>query len=68
MKPPNDVPWGLIAFDSLAAYEAYRGPLKKDEEAVADAEWVREKRIILREARDFVEVVDGTFNVLPRHA
>jgi hypothetical protein len=64
----NDVGWGLIAFDDLASYEAYRGRLKKDEEAVADAEWVREKRIILREERNFVEVVDGTFNVLPRHA
>jgi hypothetical protein len=62
------VAWGLIAFDSLASYEGYRGRLKKDEEAVADAEWVREKRIILREERNFVEVVDGTFNVLPRHA
>jgi len=64
----NDVAWGLIAFDSLASYEAYRARLKKDKEALADAEWVREKRIILREERNFVEVVDGTFNVLPRHA
>ena len=26
----NDVAWGLIAFDSLAAYEAYRARLKAD--------------------------------------
>jgi NIPSNAP len=64
----NDVAWGLIAFDSLASYEAYRGRLKQDEGAVADAEWVRERHIILREERNFVEVVDGTFNLLPRHA
>jgi NIPSNAP len=63
----SDIAWGLIAFDGLASYEAYRGRLRKDEEAVADAEWVREKRIILREERNFVEVVDGTFNVPPRH-
>ncbi len=64
----NDVAWGLIAFDSLASYEAYCACLKKDKEALADAEWVRGKRIILREERNFVEVVDGTLNVLPRHA
>src|SRR5687768_17348482 len=29
----NDVAWGLIAFDSLAAYEAYRTRLKADAEA-----------------------------------
>ena len=28
----NDVAWGLIAFDSLAAYEAYRARLKADPE------------------------------------
>ncbi|HEY6389482.1 MAG TPA: NIPSNAP family protein [Candidatus Acidoferrum sp.] len=28
----NDIAWGLIAFDSLASYEAYRGRLKADPE------------------------------------
>jgi hypothetical protein len=42
--------------------------LKKDQEAVADADWVRTNRIILREERNFVEVVDGTFNLLPQHS
>src|SRR5207244_10457752 len=28
----NDVAWALIAFDSLASYEAYRTRLKKDSE------------------------------------
>ncbi|HEX8957719.1 MAG TPA: NIPSNAP family protein, partial [Burkholderiaceae bacterium] len=28
----NDIAWGLIAFDSLASYEAYRARLKTDEE------------------------------------
>ena len=31
----NDVGWGLIAFDSLAAYETYRTRLKSDAEAHA---------------------------------
>jgi hypothetical protein len=29
----NDVAWGLIAFESLAAYEAYRARLRTDQEA-----------------------------------
>lgn len=29
----NDVAWGLVAFDSLAAYESYRARLKSDPEA-----------------------------------
>jgi hypothetical protein len=59
----NDVAWGLIAFDSLASYEAYRKKLKADPEAPKNFETAEAKRVILREERTFVEVVDGTFNV-----
>jgi len=59
----NNVGWGLIAFDSLASYEAYRKKLKIDPEARKNIETAIAKRIILREERTFVEVVDGTFNV-----
>jgi hypothetical protein len=59
----NDVAWGLIAFDSLASYETYRARLKKDPEAREDAAMMHTKRMILREERNFVEVVDGTFNL-----
>jgi len=59
----NDVAWGLIAFDSLASYETYRARLKKEPEAREDAAMMQTKRIILREERNFVEVVDGTFNL-----
>jgi NIPSNAP len=59
----NNVAWGLIAFDSLASYEAYRKKLKADPEARKNFETAEAKRIILREERTFVEVVDGTFNV-----
>jgi hypothetical protein len=59
----NDVAWGLVAFDSLASYEAYKTRLKSDPEARADAAMMQEKRIILREERNFVELVDGTFNL-----
>src|ERR1022692_3090476 len=59
----NDVAWGLIAFPSLAAYESYRARLKTDPEALEDAAMMQTKRLILREERNFVEVVDGTFNL-----
>jgi hypothetical protein len=59
----NDVAWGLIAFDSLAAYETYRARLKSDDEARANFAMARSRRIILREERTFVEVVDGTFGL-----
>jgi hypothetical protein len=59
----NDVAWGLIGFDSLASYEAYRRRLKADDEGRANFEFAQARRIILREERNFVESVDGTFQV-----
>lgn len=59
----NTVAWGLIAFDSLASYEAYRARLKEDPQARENFARAQAKRFILREERTFVEVVDGTFGV-----
>jgi hypothetical protein len=59
----NDIAWGLIAFDSLAAYETYRARLKSDPEALENFTMAQTKRIILREERTFVEIVDGTFGL-----
>ena len=59
----NDVAWGLIAFDSLAAYEAYRARLKTDEEARENFALAQSRRFILREERNFVEVVEGTLGL-----
>jgi hypothetical protein len=59
----NDVGWGLIAFDSLASYEAYRMRLKSDPEARENLALAQSKRFILREERNFVEVVDGTLGI-----
>ena len=56
----NDIAWGLISFDSLAAYEAYRAALKADPEGRANFEWAQRERFILREERSFVEGVEGT--------
>jgi NIPSNAP len=59
----NNVAWGLIAFDSLASYEAYRKKLKIDPEARTNFAMAEAKRVILREERTFVEAVDGAFNL-----
>jgi hypothetical protein len=64
----NDVAWGLIAFDSLAAYEAYRARLKSDPEARDNFAMAQTKRLVLREERNFVEVVDGTFGLPSKFA
>lgn len=57
----NDVAWGVIAFDSLAAYEAYRARLKADPQGRSNFELAAERRFVLAEERTFVEAVPGTF-------
>jgi hypothetical protein len=59
----NDVAWGLIGFNSLASYEAYRARLKADAAARENFAMAQSKRLILREERTFLEVVDGTFGL-----
>ncbi len=61
----NNIGWGLIAFPSLAAYEAYRSRLKADPEGRENFAFAQAKRLILREERTFVETVDGTFRRPP---
>ncbi len=59
----NDVAWGLIAFDSLAAYERYRERLKTDQEGLGNFEMAQVQRFILREERSFVQGVPGTLQL-----
>ena len=54
----NDVAWGLIAFASLAGYEAYHARLRADPEGQANFAFARQKRLILREERTFCENVE----------
>ncbi|MCC7186578.1 MAG: NIPSNAP family protein [Acidobacteria bacterium] len=54
----NDVAWGLIAFDSLAAYETYRQRLRADDEGRANFELAARCRFILREERTFLETLE----------
>ena len=53
----NNIAWGLISFDSLAAYEAYRTRLKADPEGAANFRFAQEKRFILSEERTFLEAL-----------
>ena len=59
----NDVAWALIAFDDLAAYEAYRARLKVDPEGRENFAMAQTKRLILREERTFLAPVDETFQL-----
>jgi len=61
----NDIAWGLIAFDSLGSYEAYRARLRADPEGRANFEMAQSRRLILREERNFVEIVGGTLGIPP---
>ena len=59
----NDVAWGLIAFDTLAAYELYRARLRADPGARENFDFARKMRFIVREERTFLENVPGTIGV-----
>jgi hypothetical protein len=61
----NDIAWGLIAFDSLASYEAYKKRINADPGAQANFEMAKSKKLILREERNFVGIVDGTLGIAP---
>ncbi len=54
--------WGLISFDSLAAYEAYRARLRTDAEGARNFAWAQDQRFILKEERTFLQGVAGTLN------
>jgi len=59
----NDVAWGLIGFDSLAAYERYRAALRDDAEGRANFARAASERFILREERSWLEDVVATRGV-----
>jgi len=52
--------WGLIGFDSLAAYEAYRARLKTDPAAQANFAFAQRERFIRVEERRFCAPVPET--------
>jgi len=58
----NDIAWGLIGFDSMAAYERYRGVLQADAEGRENFQMAQRQRFILREERTWLEDVGSTRN------
>ena len=61
----NDIAWGVVGFDSLADYEAYRARLKTDPEGRENFERAQRERFILREERSFCQLVPGTLARAP---
>jgi hypothetical protein len=53
----NNIAYGLISFESLAAYEAYRARLKADTEGAANFATVQKERLIVSEERTFLRQV-----------
>jgi hypothetical protein len=53
----DNIAQALIAFDSLAAYEAYRARLKTDAAGAANFRLAQTKRFILSEERTFLRPV-----------
>jgi len=53
----NDVAYGLISFDSLAAYEAYRARLREDGAGAESFRFAEAERLILGEERSFLRQV-----------
>ncbi len=53
----NNIAYGLISFDSLAAYEAYRARLREDADGVANFRTAETERFILAEERTFLRQV-----------
>ena len=54
----NNVAFGLISFESLAAYEAYRAKLLGDAEGEANFKFAEANQFILAEERTFLRKVE----------
>jgi len=61
----NDIAFGIITLESLAAYEAYRARIKADPDARRNLETAQSKRFIVREERTFLSPVESTINRPP---
>ena len=56
-KGTNNIAYGVITFESLAAYESYRARLRADSEAAANFRFAEERRFIIAEERAFLRPV-----------
>lgn len=55
----NNIAFGLISFDSLASYEAYRARLRADDAGRANFEMAEQGQFILAEERTFLRRVEA---------
>ena len=53
----DNIAFGLISFESLAAYETYRARLKSDSNGAANFAFAQKERFILSEERTFLRRV-----------
>jgi hypothetical protein len=53
----DNIAYGLISFESLAAYEAYRARLKSDNAGAANFALAQKERFIISEERSFLRQV-----------
>jgi hypothetical protein len=53
----NNIAFGLVSFESLAAYEQYRARLRTDKEAMENFGFAEEHKFILAEERTFLRQV-----------
>jgi hypothetical protein len=53
----DNIAYGLISFESLAAYEAYRARLKSDSEGAGNFALAQKERFIVSEERAFLRQV-----------
>jgi len=58
----NDIAFGLIGFDSLAAYEQYRQRLKADPAGRDNFLFAQRERFIVEERRTFLQGLPETLN------
>ena len=61
----NEVAYGLISFESLAAYETYRARLRADAEGAANFRAAEDERLIVSEERTFLRRVEAEAGSAP---
>jgi hypothetical protein len=54
----NNIAYGLLSFESLAAYEAYRARIKADPEGKANFDFAQKEKFIHVEERTFLRQVE----------
>ena len=54
----NNIAYGLISFESLADYEAYRARIKADEAGSANFQFAENNKFIVAEERTFLRQVE----------